>query len=494
MNNYPEMTAEEAAELIKNGQNVACCGFTGAGCVKVVPRALAKRAETLHAQGIDFNISVFTGASSNDSVDGSLSRANAITRRFPYQSNKDLRNAINANELSYADLHLSSYPQWLSLGILGEIDWAIVEVSKYTADGELTLTSSIGATPTICENAKHIILEHNSYHPSYFAEAHDIYRLNLPPFTQVVPLEKVQEHIGVHKLRVDPEKIVAVVKNHEPDNIVDFSETTETHRKIGENVANFLLNEMRENRIPTSFLPIQSGVGNIGNAVLQTLGDCPQIPNFSMYTEVAQNAVVNLMKKGRIRYVSTTALNVTNDLREYVYQNWEEFKNRLVLRPQAITNNPEIIRRLGVISLNTVLEADIYGNANSTHVLGTRLMNGIGGSGDFTRNAYISILTLPSTSKNGTISGIVPFCSHIDHTEHDVQVIITEQGIADLRGKSPVQRMQSIIENCAHPDYKPLLKHYIKKATPGHIPHCLAEAFCFHQAFAKQGDMRSFTE
>ena len=71
------------------------------------------------------------------------------------------------------------------------------------------------------------------------------------------------------------------------------------------------------------------------------------------------------------------------------------------------------------------------------------MMNGIGGSGDFTRNAYISIFTCPSVAKEGKISAIVPMVSHLDHSEHSVNIIITEQGVADLRGKSPKERAEA---------------------------------------------------
>ena len=93
-------------------------------------------------------------------------------------------------------------------------------------------------------------------------------------------------------------------------------------------------------------------------------------------------------------------------------------------------------------------------------ICGTKMMNGIGGSGDFTRSAYISIFSCPSTAKGGCISSIVPMVSHLDHSEHSVNVIITEQGIADLRGRSPMERAEAVIENCAHPDYKQLLWDY----------------------------------
>lgn len=162
------------------------------------------------------------------------------------------------------------------------------------------------------------------------------------------------------------------------------------------------------------------------------------------------------------------------------------------MRPQEISNNPELIRRLGVIAMNTALEVDIYGNVNSTHVAGSRMMNGIGGSGDFTRNAFLSIFFTESIAMDGNISTIVPFVSHVDHTEHDVMVIVTEQGYADLRGLSPKERAVEIISNCAHPKYKEALMDYFNRAkeqSPKHTPHILAEAFSWHVNFLNSGKM-----
>ncbi|HZJ94423.1 MAG TPA: acetyl-CoA hydrolase/transferase C-terminal domain-containing protein, partial [Thiopseudomonas sp.] len=165
----------------------------------------------------------------------------------------------------------------------------------------------------------------------------------------------------------------------------------------------------------------------------------------------------------------------------------------IMFRPQEISNHPELIRRLGVISFNTALEVDIYGNVNSTHVSGTHMMNGIGGSGDFARNARITMFVTPSTAKGGAISAIVPFVSHVDHTNHDVDVIITEQGYADLRGLAPRQAAEAIIEHCMHPDYKQQARDYFEAAKAqrgGHTPHLLDKAFSWHINFAEKGTMK----
>jgi acyl-CoA hydrolase len=173
-----------------------------------------------------------------------------------------------------------------------------------------------------------------------------------------------------------------------------------------------------------------------------------------------------------------------------IYEDINFFRDKLVLRQSEISNNPELVRRLGVISINTAIEADIYGNVNSTHIGGTKMMNGIGGSGDFTRGAYISIFTCPSVAKEGKISAIVPMVSHVDHSEHSVNIVVTEQGVADLRGKSPMERAKTIIENCAHPDYKNLLWDYLKIAQKGQTWQNLRAAFAMHDTLAREGDMR----
>jgi acetyl-CoA hydrolase len=213
----------------------------------------------------------------------------------------------------------------------------------------------------------------------------------------------------------------------------------------------FLLNEMSAGRIPKEFLPFQSGVGNVANAVLATLGEHPDIPPFQMYTEVYQDSCVDLMEKGRLVGASTTALTISPPQLARIYDEMDFFIPRIVMRPQELTNHPGIIRRLGLITMNTALEVDIYGHANSTHVLGTQMMNGIGGSGDFTRNAYLSIYMCPSVQKGGRITSIVPMVTHVDHNEHSVQVVVTEQGLADLRGLGAMERAKAIINNCAHP-------------------------------------------
>ena len=484
------MTADEAASLIHDNDNVGFSGFTHAGCPKVVPVALARRAESEHIAGHPFKIGMFTGASTGDSIDGALSRAHAIKFRTPYQTNKDLRNTINSGEVSYFDLHLSTLAQDLRYGFYGSVDVAIIEACDVTENGEIVPTCGVGITPTIARMAKIVIVELNSWHPKELRGMHDLADLSAPPERLGIPVYSVRDRIGEDHVKVDPQKIV-VVKTNVPNEGNGFAPVDDITAKIGEHVVRFFVREMNSGRMPETFLPIQSGVGNIANAVLAAIGKSMEIPDFDVYTEVIQDAIIELMESGRIKFASGGTLTVSNPCIERIYHNLAFFKERIVFRTAEISNNPEIARRLGVIAMNTALEADIFGNINSTHVMGTKIMNGIGGSGDFARSAYLSIFLTPSTAKNGEISALVPMVSHQDHSEHSVKVIITEYGVADLRGKSPKERAKCIIENCAHPDYRLLLREYLASGMKGHIPVNLYNAFSFHEAYMETGSMKN---
>ena len=485
------ITADEAATYVKHDDNVGFSGFTPAGCPKVIPEAIARRAEQEHKEGRPFKIGMFTGASTGDHLDGALARAEAVKFRTPYQSNKDMRALLNAHGAEYFDMHLSELAQSLRYGFLGRVDVAIVEAVDVTEDGEIVPAEGVGILPTICRMADKILIELNRFHPKELRGIHDIYEPEDPPMRREIPVYKPSDRIGQPFVKVDPKKIVGVVEtNREPDGS-KFAPLDDVTLAIGRNVSDFLVGEMKAGRLPKSFLPLQSGVGNVANAVLGCMGENEAIPPFTVYTEVIQDAVIKLMEQGRVTFASGCSLSVSHEALREIYARLDFFKDKLLLRPQEISNNPEVVRRLGVITINTALEADIFGNVNSTHVLGTKMMNGIGGSGDFTRSGYVSIFTTPSTAKDGKISSFVPMVSHMDHSEHSVKVIISEYGVADLRGKSPVQRAREIIERCAHPEYRPLLHAYLDRGVKGHTPQSLDACFAFHRAFIETGDMRN---
>ena len=488
---FPIITAQEAAEYVKHGDNLGISGFTAAGTPKVVPAAIAEKAEREHAAGREFKVNLYTGASTNDATDGALARANAIDKRTPYQGSGDLRAGANKQQLNYFDLHLSELAQKIRQGTYGKIDVAIIEAQAVSDEGEIVLGTGVGNIPTLATLAEKIIVEVNDQIPAEIRGLHDIYIPLDPPYRREIPIYTASDRVGTPVLKVDPKKIVGVVKTSASIGGGAFSPVDEKTMRIGNFVCDFLLGEMKAGRIPKTFLPLQSGVGNIANAVLASLEANPEVPVFEMYTEVVQDAVVNLLLSGKCKFASSSSMTFSNEANKLFFDNIDKLGDKLLLRPCEISNHPEVVRRLGVISMNTAIEADIFGNVNSTHVSGTKMMNGIGGSGDFTRNAYISIFSCPSESKEGAISNIVPMVSHLDHSEHSVDIVITDQGIADLRGKSPIQRANEVIENCAHPDYRPLLREYLALAKGGHTPHTLEKAFAFHTALATDGSMKA---
>ena len=492
---FKKISAAEAAAMIQNGQTIGLSGFTPAGVPKSVPEEISKKAQAEHAEGRPYKVNIFTGASTGQSCDGDMANAQAIGFRAPYTTNPDFRKHVNLNELAYSDLNLSNMATQIRQGYLGDVDWAIIEacaIEKVGSKAHIYLTAAGGISPTVCRLAKRgIFVELNAFHERSCMGIHDVYEIEDHPNRTPIMITKASDRIGKPYVEVDADRIIGVIECDIPDEARSFKDPDPITTQIGQNVADFLLANMKQGLIPPTFLNLQSGVGSGANAVLGALGHCPEVPNFSIYTEVLQDAPVQLMRDGRVLSASACSLTVTNDCLKGIYRDMDFFRDKLVLRPSEISNCPEVIARIGVCSLNTAIEADIYGHINSTKICGTKMMNGIGGSADFTNSAYLSIFTCGSTTKGGAISSIVPFCSHIDHTNHFVDAVITEYGVADLRHKSDMQKAEEIIR-VAHPDYCPLLKDYLRYAEKysGHTHHCLSAAFAMHDTFLRKGDMR----
>ena len=491
------MSADAAASLIQNGDHVGMSGFTGAGYPKLVPAALARHIERVNQGGTGFRIGVWTGASTAPELDGALAKVGGIEMRLPYQSDPTCRARINAGQMDYIDIHLSHVAQFVWFGFLGKLNVAVVEVAGILEDGRLIPSSSIGNNKTWLDQADKVILEVNSRQPLALEGMHDVYYgTERPPHRKPIPMVHPGDRIGDCYLHVDLNKVVAVVETDLPDRNTAFAAPDENSEHIAQHILEFLGHEVKKGRLPAELLPLQSGVGNIANAVLSGLNRGP-FNDMTGYTEVLQDGMLEMVKSGKLSMASATALSLsTAGMKEFL-DNLDFYRQRIVLRPQEISNHPELIRRLGVISMNGMIEADIYGNVNSTHIMGTRIMNGIGGSGDFARNAYLSMFMTPSTAKDGNISCIVPMVSHVDHTEHDVQVIVTEFGLADLRGLAPRQRAKVVIDTCAHPVYRAALHDYVERAQKSakaghggmHTPHVLDEALSWHSRYERDGRM-----
>ncbi|WMJ82378.1 acetyl-CoA hydrolase/transferase family protein [Clostridium sp. MB40-C1] len=483
------MTAEEAINFIQDGMVIGTSGFTPSGYPKVVPLTLA---EKVKKTGEKMKLTLYSGASLGPEVDGAWAEAGIIAKRLPYQTNAALRNEINAGNIEYIDMHLSHSTQYLNYGVLPKVNIAIVEALAITEEGHIIPTTAIGNAPAFIKNADKVIVEINTSKPMKLEGMADIYTTENPPYRKPIPITHPGDRIGTPYIECGVGKIIAIVETDMKDKSRPLTPTDEVSKMISDNILKFFRKEVKEGRLPKNLLPLQSGVGSVANAVLYGLCDS-EFEGLTCYTEVVQDSMLELLRRGKADLISTTSISASPEGFEKFLEEIDFFKDKIILRPQEISNNPEVARRLGIIAMNTALEVDIYGNVNSTHVMGSKMMNGIGGSGDFARNGYITIFTTASTAKNGDISSIVPMVSHVDHTEHDVMVIVTEQGVADLRGLSPKERALAIINNCVHPDYRPMLLDYYNRAIENgakHTPHILDEALSWHSRFQKTGTMK----
>lgn len=479
------ISAEQAAAFIKDGMTVGMSGFTRAGEAKAVPQALAARAK------VDpLKISLVTGASLGNDLDKMLTESGALSRRMPFQVDSTLRKAINEGKVMFIDQHLSETVEQMRNQQLPRPDIAIIEAVAITEEGHIVPTTSVGNSASFAIFAKEIIVEINTALAPAFEGLHDIYIPTYRPTRTPLPLVDVKDRIGSTAIPIDPAKIVGIVFNNTMDSPSTVTPPDAETQGIANNLIAFLQSEVDAGRLANNLAPLQAGIGSIANAVMMGLKDSP-FTDLVMYSEVLQDSTFELIDAGKMSFASGSSITLSQACSDKVFNNLEQYKDKLVLRPQEISNHPEIVRRLGIIGINTALEFDIYGNVNSTHVCGTRMMNGIGGSGDFARNAHLSIFVTKSIAKGGSISSVVPMVSHVDHCEHDVDILVTEVGLADLRGLAPRERARVIIDNCVHPDFKAALNDYFERACAigGHTPHVLREALSWHINLEETGHM-----
>ncbi|MFO7927658.1 MAG: acetyl-CoA hydrolase/transferase C-terminal domain-containing protein [Halobacteriota archaeon] len=468
----PIVSAETASEHVPDDGIVVVSGFGSVGYPKSVPLALAESDR-------DLSLTVISGGSVGEEIDETLADADAIARRFPYQARSGTRTRINGGEMAFADAHIASFGDRVRVGEFGTPDVAIVEAIAAGPDW-LIPSTSIGHTPAYVAAADRIIVELNEVQPLSLQHFHDVYVPDPPPHREPIQLRHPAERIGSPTVSFDSKKLVAAVRTARPDTPYTFRETTPDDESIAAKLIGFVEGELERNPYLDERLCLQFGVGSLGNALMGGFEDLDVGDRDLIYFgEVIQDGLLDMLGAGKLESASAASLALSKSHLERLFENPDDYADNIVVRNADVSNNPALIDRFGVIAVNSALEIDLYGNVNSTHIGGKHLQNGIGGGGDFNRNALISITALSSVASGGEIPRIVPMVPHVDHTEHDVSVVITEQGVADLRGLSPRERADELIENCAHPSYRPALRSYLDRSdrSGGHVPHDLDEAF-----------------
>jgi acetyl-CoA hydrolase len=493
--------ARDLVHHFADGQDIGWSGFAPAGYPKVVPLAVA---DYLEENDLKYQFDVFAGASVGVAIEDRWASLGLTRSRWPYQGGVALRKRINDGTTLMGDIHLSKFAETFEFGFYtrdngGELDVGIIEVSEILPNGGLVPGAGIGIAAEIADKARKVILEVNTSIPSYKG-LHDIVPDMVPPNRRPFLISRVDDRVGQPFIQVDPDKIVGIVESQSPDVGVDFAPPDAVSQRIAGHIMDFFEAEVAAGRLPENLLPLQSGVGNIANAVVGGLTDGPW-SNLNVWTEVLQDTMLDFFDSGKLDFASCASVTLSEKGFKRFYDNWDEYKSKIIIRPQQITNHPELVRRLGVIAMNTPVEFDMYGHANSTCVNGSKMLHGLGGSGDFLRSGYLSIMHGPSARASKTdptgISCVLPMCTHIDHTEHDISVVVTEQGLADLRGLPPRVRARTIIDKCVHPDFKAQMTAYLDHAEKtclaahaGHEPQLLTHAFKMHENLMKNGTMK----
>lgn len=479
------MSAEQAADFIKDGMVVGMSGFTLAGDPKVIPHAYSAI-----AKGGKRKIYLMTGAALSPEVDGAMINANAISKRMPFICDRITRNAINNGEILYFDQNLSDPPIFIRNRHMPSPDIAVVEATAITENCLLVPTTSFGNSGVFLEEAKQILIEINLGVPDALEGIHDYYVPKRLPQGEPIPMNHPSERIGAIGVKIDPAKVVGIVLTQQLDSPSPNVLADPDQSAMAANLGKFFFSELDAGRLTETLYPLQAGIGSVANAALWGLMDGPW-HDLLMYSEVLQDSTFDLIDCGKMVFASATAITVSPEKTKQIYSNFDKYKDKIFLRPQDLSNSAEIVRRINIIAVNTAMDVDIYGNVNSTHIGGTHMMNGIGGSGDFATNAHTTIFLTKSCVPGGKVSRVLPMVPHVDHNEHNVDVIITEQGIADLRGLAPKERAQRIINNCAHPSYRPQLHKYVEMANTrgGQTPHVIERAFEWFARLRETGTM-----
>jgi succinyl-CoA:acetate CoA-transferase len=409
-----------------------------------------------------------TGVVADDSV------VDEVERRYPFAVWAPVKKAVNDERMKFTDAHLSHVPDEVRQGYYGDVDTAVIEAVAVGEDW-LVPSTVVGATPAYIEEADEVVVEVNGGLPLSLSHLHDTYA---PNAGEPVGLASPGERVGGPRIGFDADKLVSVVETDVRPPSYPFRDLTEDESRIVEAFADFVEEEVEGNPLIEDRVSFEMGVGALGNAVASSLADVDfggTTPYY--YGEVLQDGVLDMIDEGVFSEASAMSMVLSEEGKERLLEKADEYARKVSLRPIEVSNDPGAIRRFNVIGVNSAVEVDLYGHVNSSHVRGTELLQGIGGSGDYSRNSLVSVFVLRSKVRGKDIPTIVPMVSHVDHTEHDTSVVITEQGVADLRGLAPRERATELIESCAHPDYRDALRGYLEEAERGHIPHDLSACF-----------------
>ncbi|EDN06237.1 acetyl-CoA hydrolase [Histoplasma mississippiense (nom. inval.)] len=308
-----------------------------------VPTALADYVEKNSLQG-QLKYCLFVGASSGAETENRWARNNMIERRAPHQVGKEIAKGINNGNINFFDKHLSMFPSDLGFYTKdrpnNKLDVMIIEASAITEDGGIIPGASVGASPELVQMAEKIIIEVNTAAPS-FEGLHDITMCDKPPRRKPYLIMAPEDRIGTTYIPVDPEKVVAIVESDYPDRTQPNAPADAGSHAIAKHIIEFLQHEVKMGHLPNNLLPIQSGIGNIANAVIGSLSTSgSNFRNLRVWTEVLQDSFLDLFDTGHLDFATATSVRFSPDGFKRFYDNWERYFDKLLLRSQQVSNSP----------------------------------------------------------------------------------------------------------------------------------------------------------
>lgn len=453
--------ADQAAQFFKGGMVVATSGNALSGYPKEIFAALAAR-----MQREPFKIDLMATGPLGPEVEEALVRAGGLRRRIGTVGTRLLREAINRREVGFLEGKSGRLAQYARWGYYGPVDLAVIEAAGIDGEGNILPGTTVYDAPDWVDLAPAVLLEINWRRPVEMAGMHDIYS---PRPGECLPLTHVLQRIGRPTIPLDAKKVKGIVLSDGQDREVPPARMTEKNRSIARHLILFLQREAnrRGGRLP----PLEVGIGEVMLSFLSALAEA-DLPPLSFFLAAATDPLLELVETGRAEALSCNSLRFSRAGLARLASRLDSYRPRIILRSAAVTNSAEVISRLGLLAINSCLEADVAGQVNSSHLRGSMLVGGIAGSYDYARNSALSIFALPATTGKGDASTIVSRVSHVDHTEHEVDVLVTEHGVADLRALEPYERAAAIIDHCAAPPFRDGLRDYVARSwkKPGRAP------------------------
>jgi len=406
-------TALQAIAAVRSGDNIWCHSM--AATPTVLLEALAQHTQDLHDITLIQLHLEHAEAVTTEALDGHL-------RHRCFFAGKTTRELINQGRADYVPIFLSEIPKLFRRGEQ-VLDCALIQVSSPDQHGNCSLGISVEATAAACEVAKLVSAHVNPNMPRTHGDS----------------------FIHISDIDFAYMEDTALIE-------VEARSASEVERKIGENVASLI----------EDGACLQMGIGSIPDAALACLHNHK---NLGIHTEMFSDGVLPLLHKGVInnskkkigRGKLVTGFVMGNrELYRYVDDNPE-----VVFLDIEYVNNPVVIaQNKKVTSINSAIQIDLSGQVCADS-MGHKIYSGVGGQVDFVLGATFSeggksIIALPSTARQGSLSRLVSTLASgagVVTTRAQVDYLVTEYGVAEMRGRSIVERARDLIA-ISHPDFR----------------------------------------